>query len=104
MASDTLTMMRSGPRLPILFDVPEPCSESLEDVPGDKRRQYCARCKHQVHDLSALSFEEIEQLFAGENVCVSFWVRPDGSVVTADDEPIDEPRPSALRSEQRRSR
>lgn len=70
------------------LQVASPCTESWEDMQGDARSRHCARCDHAVHDLSALTRAEAEELLAdslaGASICVRFRRRADGTVVSAD--------------------
>ena len=72
-----------------------PCPVELDqaDFVGTKRH-FCDHCSKDVHVLSNMSEEEARELLrsvAGQNVCVSYHRRADGSVVFQ--EP---PRPVAL--------
>lgn len=56
---------------------------------GDERTRTCGVCKHEVHDLGALTEADAETLLArSEKLCVRFYRRADGRVVTADCAPI----------------
>jgi hypothetical protein len=77
--------MSRGNRLPLLIDLPEPCSVGWESMDGDERVRFCKQCSKHVHDLSALTLEEIEALSEGETVCVSFEFEADGRIRTAED-------------------
>lgn len=68
--------------------VASPCQESWEDMSGDERVRHCARCEHEVYDLSGLSRVEAEALVGeaarGASICARFRRRADGRVITAD--------------------
>jgi hypothetical protein len=53
---------------------------------GDARRRFCQRCKLHVHDVSALSEEQIIALVNDrpEGVCARFFQRTDGTILTRD--------------------
>ena len=81
---------------PSLLDgmrVASPCKVSWEDMTGDDRVRFCGRCAKNVYNLSAFSREEAESLLRagqarraehGDGVCVRFYRRADGTVLTAD--------------------
>lgn len=62
------------------------CREAWASMVGDDTQRHCARCDRPVFDLSRMTRNEIETLFANEGgrPCVRFHRRPDGRVVTAD--------------------
>jgi hypothetical protein len=53
---------------------------------GDERVRYCGTCKLNVYNLSELSAREAEQLILKKegNLCVRFFRRKDGTVITQD--------------------
>ena len=56
---------------------------------GDERTRMCGVCAHEVHDLGAMSESDAEVLLArSEKLCVRFFRRADGRVVTADCAPF----------------
>jgi hypothetical protein len=79
---------RARVSLPLLARVriATPCNERFEDMSGDERVRHCDRCKKNVYDLSALTRDSAEALLRahGEGVCVRFYRRADGTVMTAD--------------------
>lgn len=59
--------------------VREPCHESWDAMPGDDRTRYCDRCRKEVHDLSARTADEAEDLLTaarrnGTRLCVRFAI------------------------------
>jgi hypothetical protein len=66
--------------------VASPCPERWEGMSGDDRARHCGRCDKHVFDLSALTAREAEELLAskGESMCVRFYRRADGTVMTSD--------------------
>jgi hypothetical protein len=79
---------RSKVALPLLenIKVASPCHERWENMDGDSRVRNCGKCEKSVYDLSAMTREAAENLLAdhGTNLCVRFYRRPDGTVMTAD--------------------
>lgn len=53
---------------------------------GDNRKRYCGECKLNVFNLSGMSKTEAENLImnAEGRLCVRFYKRADGSVITED--------------------
>lgn len=68
------------------IDVATPCQVPWEEMQGDDQVRRCAECKLNVYDLSSLDRAEAEQLvFENEGrVCVRFYRRHDGTVLTKD--------------------
>src|SRR5207237_10521812 len=65
--------------------VASPCSASWGDMQGDERVRFCAQCKLNVYNLASMSRAEAEALLAPRTkVCVQFYKRPDGTVLTQD--------------------
>jgi hypothetical protein len=76
------------PALPVLEDlrIASPCSESWDGMSGDERVRFCGRCNKNVYNLSAMTRAEAESLVAAREgrVCVRFYKRFDGTVLTTD--------------------
>jgi len=84
------------PRLPISLlsrvDVATPCKADWESMSGDDKKRFCSLCKLHVHNLSAMSEAEAEAFVrqaeveraGGGRVCVRFYRRADGTVLTQD--------------------
>jgi hypothetical protein len=74
--------------LPMLDDVrvASPCTESWSEMSGDDRKRFCGKCEKNVYDLSAMTREEAEVFLAMQegSVCVRFFRRFDGTILTAD--------------------
>jgi hypothetical protein len=53
---------------------------------GNDRKRFCADCKLNVYNLSGMTRREAEDLLARSEgrLCVRFYRRADGSVITAD--------------------
>jgi hypothetical protein len=64
--------------------VASPCSQDWEAMAGDNRRRYCGECRLNVYNLSGMSRDEAENLIqnAEGRLCVRFYQRADGSVLT----------------------
>ncbi len=67
--------------------IASPCTMSWDAMKGDDRRRFCGACKLNVYDLSNLEAKEALDLVRrseGGRVCMRFWRRKDGTVITAD--------------------
>jgi hypothetical protein len=66
--------------------VATPCHASWEAMKGDERARFCGECRKHVYNLSAMSRAEATSLLAerGETLCVRFYQRADGTVLTGD--------------------
>jgi len=66
--------------------IASPCSADWEQMFGDERKRFCGDCKLNVYNLSAMSRQEAENFVtaAEGRVCVRFFARPDGTVITQD--------------------
>ena len=66
--------------------VATPCGESWDGMEGDDRVRYCDRCALHVYNLSGMSRDEASDLVSGadERLCVRFFRRTDGTVLTRD--------------------
>ncbi len=66
--------------------VASPCPPAWEDMTGDDRVRFCAECKLNVYNLSAMGRDEAEELVRDreERLCVRFYQRDDGTVLTRD--------------------
>jgi hypothetical protein len=53
---------------------------------GDERKRFCKQCKLSVYNLSGMSREEAERLVmnAEGRLCVRFYRRADGTMITQD--------------------
>lgn len=82
---DARTNRRAAPFLDNLR-IASPCNESWDDMVGDQRTRFCARCQKSVHNVSEMTRDEAEtflQSTAGA-ACVRMYQRTDGTVLTAD--------------------
>jgi len=66
--------------------VASPCSQDWNAMLGDSRKRYCGECKLNVYNLSDMTEAEAENLImsAEGRLCVRFYERADGSVLTED--------------------
>ena len=74
--------------LPLLdnLQIASPCSAPWDDMIGDERVRFCAHCRQDVFNLSAMSKDAAETLLrerAGA-ACVRFFRRADGTLLTSD--------------------
>jgi hypothetical protein len=66
--------------------IASPCSANWDAMIGDNRKRFCGDCKLNVYNLSDMSQVDAENfLLASEGrVCVRFFRRADGTVLTQD--------------------
>lgn len=66
--------------------IASPCSQDWEAMMGDNRKRYCGECKLNVYNLSGMTKTEAENLItnAEGRLCIRFYQRPDGTVLTQD--------------------
>ena len=84
-----LERMRGRRALPLLDQVrvASPCNASWDDMTGDDRVRFCGKCEKNVFNISAMPREDAEQLLrerAGGELCVRFFQRTDGTILTED--------------------
>lgn len=75
--------------LPQLRDVhvAAPCPADWDAMVGDDTTRFCGSCTKNVYNLSAMTTAEAEAFLArtfGEDTCVRFYRRADGTLLTAD--------------------
>ena len=63
-----------------------PCKASWDGMTGDARKRFCAECKLNVYNLSAMTRREAEELILRTEgrLCVRLYQRKDGTVLTTD--------------------
>lgn len=70
------------------LEVASPCQESWEDMVGDDQVRFCAGCEQNVYRLTEMTRTQAEALVkraqGGEEVCIRFARREDGTVLTRD--------------------
>lgn len=66
--------------------VASPCSEDWAKMTGDERVRACAKCRLKVYNLSAMTKVDAERLLLEKEgrLCVRFFRRADGTVLTQD--------------------
>jgi hypothetical protein len=64
-----------------------PCTASWADMAGTERVRFCRECQRNVYNLSAMSRAEAEELVhqrETQRLCIRFYRRADGTLLTAD--------------------
>lgn len=63
-----------------------PCYQDWNGMIGDDRVRLCKRCNKNVYNVSQMSRDDAVALISEKegNLCVLFYQRPDGSVITTD--------------------
>src|ERR1022692_3548084 len=63
-----------------------PCPTSWDKMRGDEQVRYCEQCKQNVYNLSEMTASEAVELIQHTEgrLCVQFYRRPDGTVITTD--------------------
>jgi len=66
--------------------VASPCPARWEEMQGSSSTRFCAQCRHNVHDISAMTRAEAVSLLAGatKGLCVRYYRRTDGTIMTQD--------------------
>ncbi len=66
--------------------IASPCSADWETMIGDARKRFCGDCRQNVYNLSGMSRSEAENLLIQSEgrVCVRYFRRTDGTVLTKD--------------------
>jgi len=66
--------------------VASPCTADWSAMQGDDRVRFCGQCEKNVYNISALTHGEAEELIREKEgkLCVRFYQRTDGTVLTAD--------------------
>jgi hypothetical protein len=69
-----------------VIDIARPCPADWDEMRGDDQVRFCKHCSLNVYNLSAMSREQAEKLVADREgrLCVRFYRRLDGTVVTDD--------------------
>ena len=75
--------------IPLLENVriASPCPKRWDDMVGGERVRFCRECSKNVYNLSEMRQEEAENLLKtheGGRVCLTFYRRADGKILTAD--------------------
>ena len=66
--------------------IASPCSQDWNEMIGTERKRFCGECKLNVYNLSGMSRTEAENLLLNSEgrLCVRFFKRADGTVLTKD--------------------
>lgn len=66
--------------------IASPCSANWDEMVGSERRRYCSECKLNVYNLSGMTRRDAENLILSSEgrLCVRFYRRTDGTVLTKD--------------------
>lgn len=67
--------------------IASPCGARWDEMRGDERVRFCLACEKNVYNLSAMPRDEAERLLeerAGASICVRFYKRADGTILTED--------------------
>jgi len=66
--------------------IASPCGANWDEMYGSERRRFCGDCKLYVYNLSGMTRTEAEAVImkAEGRLCVRFYRRADGSVMTRD--------------------
>src|SRR4051794_19572764 len=79
--------MRAHPPVSLnVIRIVNPCPADWNAMQGDARVRFCDECKLHVYNLSELTREEADRLVAKHEgrLCVRFYQRADGTVITSD--------------------
>ncbi len=68
------------------LQIASPCRAPWENMDGDERVRFCRECNRNVYNLSAMTEPEARRVIAEREgrVCVRFYQRRDGTVLTTD--------------------
>ncbi len=68
------------------IQIASPCPADWNEMYGDDRKRHCGDCKLNVYNLSGMTKDEAEALVmnAEGRLCVRFYRREDGSILTQD--------------------
>ena len=66
--------------------IASPCHANWEDMTGDGQARFCGQCQKNVYNLSEMTRAEAEALVHEKEgrLCVRFYTRADGTVLTQD--------------------
>ena len=66
--------------------IASPCPADWNEMYGDDRKRFCGDCKLNVYNLSGMTLDEAEMLVtnAEGRLCVRYFQRADGTIITAD--------------------
>lgn len=66
--------------------IASPCPANWDEMYGSERKRFCGECKLNVYNLSGMTRREAEDLVQNSEgrLCIKFYKRADGSVITQD--------------------
>src|SRR5438552_9397760 len=66
--------------------IASPCSADWDGMYGNERKRFCGDCKLNVYNFSGMTRAEAENLLLSSEgrLCVRFYKRADGSIITTD--------------------
>lgn len=67
--------------------VASPCNADWNEMLGDDRVRFCLSCEKNVFNLSSMNRDDAESLLQeriGNDLCIRFYQRADGTILTAD--------------------
>lgn len=74
------------------------CPANWDEMEGDDRKRFCAHCRKDVHNLSAMPRDEAEELVgSGGDLCVRMVRRADGTTKVADCPQVRDARTTSVR-------
>lgn len=89
--ADVESLLSSGKKknpLPLLENIriAAPCKKDWNEMKGDEHVRFCGSCEKNVYNLSSLTREQAEALLKEKegNLCVTYFQRADGTVITSD--------------------
>src|SRR2546430_11581186 len=67
-------------------EVAAPCKADWDQMIGSEQMRFCGQCNLNVYNLSGMTRDEAESLIARNEgrLCVRFYRRTDGSIITRD--------------------
>ena len=74
-------------RIPLdLIEVEKPCPRDWNRMRGSDRERFCDHCQRYVHDLSAMSEADVQNLLCQQagKLCIRFTRLADGKIQTLD--------------------
>ena len=83
---DEIRKTLEGLRPRFRLRVASPCWADWNRMQGDDRARFCEQCQKNVYNLSAMTHADAKNLILEKegNLCIRFYQRPDGTVLTAD--------------------
>ena len=68
------------------IEIASPCEARWEEMQGDEKVRFCTACQLPVYNLSAMDVEEAAARLASDagRLCVRFYRRRDGTILTQD--------------------